>query len=136
MIIFIGHVEKSEDERFIKLIEELVEIYISKEKSIIVATISCKDEIDNQAIIALAKQVDKHGRRTLGVLTKPDTIEEGTHEAWLKIMRGETHKLALGYYVVKNPKPSELKKGITFDKARENEKRVNNIHYKSIIYVK
>ncbi|CAI2165758.1 22_t:CDS:2 [Funneliformis geosporum] len=114
-------VERDEDERFIRLIEELVELYISKEKSIIVATISCKDEIDNQAIIRLAKKADKLGTRTLGVLTKPDTIEEGTHEPWLKIMRGEAHKLALGYYIVRNPKPSELKNGITFKVARQNE---------------
>ncbi|CAG8799284.1 30258_t:CDS:2, partial [Racocetra persica] len=40
----------SEDEKFIALIEELVKEYIEKEKSIIVATISCKDDIDNQAI--------------------------------------------------------------------------------------
>ncbi|CAB4416615.1 unnamed protein product [Rhizophagus irregularis] len=118
----IRHVEKVEDERFIRLIEELVENYISKEKSIIVATISCKDEIDNQAIITLAKKADKQGLRTLGVLTKPDTIEEGTHDTWMKIMRGDAHRLALGYYVVRNPKPKELKEGITFKEARKNEK--------------
>ncbi|PKK67265.1 hypothetical protein RhiirC2_752015 [Rhizophagus irregularis] len=118
----IRHVEKVEDENFIRLIEELVENYISKEKSIIVATISCKDEIDNQAIITLAKKADKQGLRTLGVLTKPDTIEEGTHDTWMKIMRGDAHRLALGYYVVRNPKPKELKEGITFKEARKNEK--------------
>ena len=105
----------------------MVENYISKEKSIIVATISCKDEIDNQAIITLAKKADKQGLRTLGVLTKPDTIEEGTHDSWIKIMRGEAHKLSLGYYVVRNPKPRELKEGITFEKARKNEKKVSNM---------
>ncbi|CAG8835060.1 11012_t:CDS:2, partial [Gigaspora margarita] len=31
-------------------------------------------------------------------LTKPDTIEEGTHDKWLKIMRNETHRLDLDYY--------------------------------------
>ncbi|RIA95861.1 P-loop containing nucleoside triphosphate hydrolase protein [Glomus cerebriforme] len=119
----IRHVEKEEDRRFIRLIEELVENYISKEKSIIVATISCKDEIDNQAIVTLAKKADKQGLRTLGVLTKPDTIEEGTHHIWVKIMRGDAHNLALGYYVVRNPKPIELKDRITFDEARRNEKK-------------
>ncbi|RIA95863.1 P-loop containing nucleoside triphosphate hydrolase protein [Glomus cerebriforme] len=119
----IRHVENVEDERFIKLIEELVEDYISKEQSIVVATISCKDEIDNQAIVTLAKKADKQGLRTLGVLTKPDTIEEGTHDNWIKIVRGDAHSLALGYYVVRNPKPKELKDGITFDKARKNEMR-------------
>ena len=35
---------------------------------------SCKDDINNQAIVDLAREVDRDGRRTLGVLTKPDTI--------------------------------------------------------------
>lgn len=35
-----------------------------------------------QAIVDLARQkdIDQPGMRTLGVLTKPDTIEEGTHQ--------------------------------------------------------
>ncbi|CAG8842155.1 3767_t:CDS:2, partial [Racocetra persica] len=56
-------------------------------------------DIDNQAIVSLAKNADISGIRTLGVLTKPDTIEEGTHDKWLKIMRNEAHKLDLGYFV-------------------------------------
>jgi hypothetical protein len=104
----------------------LVKNYISKEKSIIVATISCKDEIDNQAIVTLAKKADQQGHRTIGVLTKPDTIEDGTHGTWMKIMRGDAHKLALGYYVVRNPQPKELKEKITFEQARQNELKVRN----------
>jgi hypothetical protein len=37
-------------------------------------TYSCKDDINNQAIMDLARDVDAEGKRTLGVLTKPDTI--------------------------------------------------------------
>ncbi|CAG8503439.1 7611_t:CDS:2 [Diversispora eburnea] len=95
----IHHTEKAEDRKFIDLIKELVKEYIKKEQSIIIATITCRDEIDNQAIVTLAKEADPAGRRTLGVLTKPDTIERGTHDIWLKILRGEAHKLSLGYYV-------------------------------------
>ncbi|RIB19650.1 P-loop containing nucleoside triphosphate hydrolase protein [Gigaspora rosea] len=77
--------------------------YIKDDKSIIIVTISCKDEIDNQAIITLAKESDPLGVRTLGVLSKPGMIEKGTHNIWLKIMGDEAHQLELGYYVVKNP---------------------------------
>ncbi|CAG8638734.1 12537_t:CDS:2, partial [Acaulospora morrowiae] len=99
----------------------LVNDYIKKEGSIIVATISCKDEIDNQEIVSLAKMVDPSGLRTLGVLTKPDMIEQNTHEPWLKIMKGEAHKLSLGYYVIKNPNKKRLMENITFEEAREEE---------------
>ncbi|KAG9296191.1 hypothetical protein G9A89_014783 [Geosiphon pyriformis] len=124
----IQHTERTEDEKFIGLIQDLIQKYIQNEKSIIIATISCKDEIDNQAIVTLAKKVDEKGVRTLGVLTKPDTIESGTHGAWLKIMRGEKHKLSLGYYVVKNPSQEDLMKHITFPKARKAEKAFFEMH--------
>ncbi|CAG8486125.1 18067_t:CDS:2 [Cetraspora pellucida] len=114
----IRHTEKAEDRRFIPLTEELVKEYIKNEKSIIIATISCKDEIDNQAIVTLAKEADPLGVRTLGVLTKPDMIEEGTHNSWLKIMRGEANPLELGYYVVKNPTKVQRIDNIRFEDAR------------------
>ncbi|CAG8649295.1 632_t:CDS:2, partial [Acaulospora colombiana] len=117
----IRHTEKIEDRKFVQMIEDLVNSYIKKEESIIVATISCKDEIDNQVMVTLAKTVDPLGSRTLGVLTKPDMIEAGTHEPWLKIMRGEAHKLSLGYYIVKNPNKMQLVEKITFEDARKEE---------------
>ncbi|CAG8492242.1 1611_t:CDS:2 [Diversispora eburnea] len=64
---------------------------------------------------------DPAGRRTLGVLTKPDTIEAETHDIWLKILRGESHKLSLGYYIVKNPSKIQLNNQITFEEARKDE---------------
>ncbi|CAG8781456.1 18669_t:CDS:2, partial [Acaulospora morrowiae] len=76
----IHHTEKVEDEKFVKLIKDLAESYIKREASVIIATISCKDEIENQEIVSLARTVDPSGLRTLGVLTKPDMIEQGTHE--------------------------------------------------------
>jgi hypothetical protein len=42
-------------------------------------------------------------------------------------MRGDAHRLSLGYYVVRNPKPKELKEGITFKDARKTEKKVSKI---------
>ncbi|KAG9301962.1 hypothetical protein G9A89_021006 [Geosiphon pyriformis] len=119
----IRHVEHSQDEKFINLIQEVVEDYIQKEKSIIIATVTCRDEIENQAIVGMAKKVDKEGIRTLGVLTKPDTIEPGEDEIWGMIIRGEAHRLRLGYYVVKNPAKLELSKGITFEEARKSEEK-------------
>ncbi|CAG8613040.1 20135_t:CDS:2, partial [Racocetra fulgida] len=57
----IRHTEKAEDRKFINLIEELVKEYIKNDKSIIIATISCKDDIENQAIITHAKVADPMG---------------------------------------------------------------------------
>ncbi|CAG8461341.1 4208_t:CDS:2 [Dentiscutata heterogama] len=119
----IQHVDRAEDRKFIGLIEELVKDYIKNDKSIIIATITCKDEIENQPIVTYAKEADPGGIRTLGVLTKPDQIEEDTHDIWLKILRGDAYKLDLGYYIIKNPSKRQLNDGITFEEAREDENR-------------
>ncbi|CAG8691555.1 9646_t:CDS:2, partial [Scutellospora calospora] len=116
----IQHVDGA-DRKFIGLIEELVRGYIKNDKSIIIATITCKDEIENQPIVTYAKEADPGGIRTLGVLTKPDQIEEDTHDIWLRILRGEAYKLDLGYYIIKNPSKKQLNDGITFEEAREDE---------------
>ncbi|KAJ3159370.1 hypothetical protein HDU86_001688 [Geranomyces michiganensis] len=117
----IRSVDRREDAQYIELVQELVRFYISKERAIIVATITCKDEIDNQAVVHMAKEVDPHGMRTLGVLTKPDTIEAGTHDRWLQIMLGHQYALKLGYWMIKNPTKADLDKNITFEDARKME---------------
>jgi hypothetical protein len=40
-----------------------------------------------QAVIKMAREVDPQGLRTIGVLTKPDTIEAGTHQPWVKVLQ-------------------------------------------------
>ncbi|KAJ3034290.1 hypothetical protein HK097_004558 [Rhizophlyctis rosea] len=117
----IRSVDRKEDSGYIDVVQELVRHYIEKERAIIVATITCKDEMDNQAIVHMAKEVDPYGLRTLGVLTKPDTIEPGTHDRWLQVLLGQNWSLQLGYWVVKNPSKSELDKHITFEDARKRE---------------
>ncbi|KAJ3044369.1 hypothetical protein HDV00_002261 [Rhizophlyctis rosea] len=117
----IRSVDRKEDAQYIDVVQELVRHYISKDRAIIVATITCKDEMDNQAIVHMAKDVDPYGLRTLGVLTKPDTIEAGTHDRWLQILLGNQWALQLGYWVVKNPSKVDMDKGITFDDARKKE---------------
>ncbi|KAI8846380.1 P-loop containing nucleoside triphosphate hydrolase protein [Chytridium lagenaria] len=117
----IRSVDRKEDAQFIDIIQDLVKKYISNDRAIIVGTITCKDEIDNQAIVHMAKDVDPMGVRTIGVLTKPDTIESGTHDRWLQILLGQTYSLKLGYWMVKNPNKADLDRNISFDEARAKE---------------
>ncbi|KAJ3113830.1 hypothetical protein HDU96_002872 [Phlyctochytrium bullatum] len=117
----IRSVDRKEDASFIDLIQDLVRKYISNERAIIVGTITCKDEIDNQAIVHMAKEVDPMGIRTMGVLTKPDTIETGTHDRWLQILLGHSYTLKLGYWMIKNPNKADLDRKISFEEARTKE---------------
>lgn len=56
-----------------------------------------------QAIVQMARASDKDGLRTIGVLTKADTIEAGTHNNWLRVLQGQNYPLTLGYFCVVNP---------------------------------
>ncbi|CAG8771705.1 37107_t:CDS:2, partial [Gigaspora margarita] len=60
------HVDRAENRMFISIIEELVKNYINNDHSIIVAMITCKDEIENQPIVTYAKEADKRGICTSG----------------------------------------------------------------------
>ncbi|KAJ1541064.1 hypothetical protein HK405_010919, partial [Cladochytrium tenue] len=114
-------VDRLTDAAYIDVVLDLVRSYISNERAIIVAVLTCKDDLENQAILHLAREVDPDGARTIGVLTKPDTIESGTHDRWLSVMVGERYALKLGYWMVKNPSNLELVGRISFDDARARE---------------
>jgi hypothetical protein len=68
-----------------------------------------------QAIVEMARSVDSKGERTIGVLTKPDTIEAGTHDQWLPVLTGDKFSLSLGYYAVRNMSQEDLNKGMSLE---------------------
>lgn len=57
----------------------------------------------------------------LGVLTKPDKIELGDEDKWLKYIRAEDGE-AIDWYSVKNPNPQDVAAGVTWGEARRKEK--------------
>lgn len=63
----------------------------------------------------MAKDVDPDSSRTLGVLTKPDTIEYGCHANWLSVLRGDSFPLKLGYFMVRNSTQKELEDNVSHE---------------------
>ncbi|KAF8890586.1 hypothetical protein CPB85DRAFT_1332852 [Mucidula mucida] len=55
-------------------------------------------DIQNQSAALLAKEVDPQGLRTVGVLTKPDTLQPGEESDWLDILHDRKHRLHHGYF--------------------------------------
>ena len=65
--------------------------------------VPCNTDIATQTIIRFASEVDPDGKRTLGVLTKPDlAVETATQHAVAELIRGRRRDLQLGYCVVRN----------------------------------
>ena len=83
------------------------------------------DDIENQKAARLAKQVDPSGKRTIGVLTKPDTLTIGAVKAkenWLAVLEGRRDKTTHGYFCTRQPDDDERARGITSAEARAEEK--------------
>ncbi|KAH7143811.1 P-loop containing nucleoside triphosphate hydrolase protein [Dactylonectria macrodidyma] len=87
----------------INLVKDMVRKYINESRTIILAVVPCNGDIANQKILTLAKDADPEGKRTLGVLTKPDlAVENATKEQVIDLVLGRRRDLQLGYCVVKN----------------------------------
>lgn len=86
------------------LVHDLVDQYLRSPRSIILAVVSAKNDIGNQIILKRARTFDSKGQRTLGIITKPDTLTRGSknEEAFIALARNEDVSFALGWHVVKN----------------------------------
>ncbi|UPK93747.1 hypothetical protein LCI18_004682 [Fusarium solani-melongenae] len=87
----------------IDLVKNMVRKYINESRTIILAVVPCNGDIANQKILTYAKDADPEGKRTLGVLTKPDlAVEKATKNVVVDLVHGKRRDLQLGYCVVKN----------------------------------
>ncbi|KAI0250034.1 P-loop containing nucleoside triphosphate hydrolase protein [Lactifluus subvellereus] len=105
------------------LVQQLAEVYICKESCIILLTIACETDFENQSSHRLAARFDPHGSRTIGVLTKPDRIPPGEEDSWIRMIQGDGDRKEGGieFFSVKNPDSQDIKNGITYEQAREKE---------------
>ena len=120
----------------IQLVTNLVADYLKNPRSIILAVVSAKNDIGNQIILRRAREVDPQGLRTLGIITKPDTLSKGSkaEEAFLALAKNEDVVFRLGWHVVKN-----LDSGVTdsqptppFNREEQEASYFKNSNFKSL----
>lgn len=111
--------ETKEDERYIDLIIELCESYCKSKNTVIIACFCCNDDMENQAVHKLARDMDQRGDRTVGVLTKPDLIQEGNEELWFRVFQNKKYPLAKGYYVIRCRTQLEMEKEASAEDVEE-----------------
>jgi Dynamin central region/Dynamin family len=97
---------KSQSDTDKAAVYSLVESYIKNPRSIIMAVISAKNDKENQIVITFAETYDPNGDRTIGVITKPDTlpVNSPSEEQYYTLAQNKdaaTH-FALGWAVVRN----------------------------------
>ncbi|KAH8662949.1 P-loop containing nucleoside triphosphate hydrolase protein [Tricladium varicosporioides] len=94
----------------VRLSVELARQYIQNEEAIVLAVTPANNLIVNQKWFNLV--TEEHALdRTIGVITKTDTIQETDHEIFFSLLRnyvGSEHYLKLGWFAVRNRSTQEI----------------------------
>lgn len=93
-----------------KVVDELIDKYMRESKSIIMVVVAANNQLANQSVLSRAKLHDPQSKRMVGVITKPDLVDNSANERkYLDLCRGlETaHRLPLGWHVVRNSSEQE-----------------------------
>jgi hypothetical protein len=99
------HSDPSEQEKgSVEKVQAIVRSYLEGPNTIILAVMSAANDPEIQQVLEMIKEVDPEGKRTLGIITKPDRIEGGTkgEERFVRYANNKERKLELGWHVVKN----------------------------------
>lgn len=89
-----GDQPKDIEEQVVKMIRN----YIKNPNCIIIAVSKATDDSANSESLKLAREVDREGTRTIGVLTQVDLVDEGVNI--LKDYNTLSNKLLLGHTCV------------------------------------
>ncbi|KAM0134335.1 hypothetical protein ACHAO1_005730 [Botrytis cinerea] len=96
--------DAEDEENVEEVVSELVYSYMRRPRTIILAVVSALNDRALQAVLKQVKAVDPHGRRTMGLITKPDTLFEDSdsEKDFVKLALNEVTHLRLGWHVLRN----------------------------------
>ncbi|MBN3312014.1 MX protein, partial [Atractosteus spatula] len=103
-------------------IKGMIRRFIQKQETINLVVVPCTADIATTEALKMAKEVDPLGERTLGILTKPDLVDEGTEENIINIVHNIVIPLKKGYMIVKCRGQKDINEKQTLADAIEKEK--------------
>ncbi|KAL0208458.1 hypothetical protein P9112_011045 [Eukaryota sp. TZLM1-RC] len=109
-------------------IRNLVLHYIQKPNAIILAVSAANQDLANSDALQLARHVDPEGKRTLGVITKLDIMDQGTDA--LDILTGKVVQLRLGFVGVVNRSQADISTDKNISEALKDEAKFFQNHPK------
>ena len=97
-----GNKDQSSDDA--KVVKDMVLKYMKSPRSIILAVVSAKNDFANQQVTSLTRELDPNGNRTLGLITKPDTLHSGSEseQFFVNLASNNDVKFRLGWHVLRN----------------------------------
>jgi len=87
-------------------IREMILEYILEDNTIILAVTPANQDLANSDALKLAREVDKRGDRTIGVITKLDLMDKGTDA--LNVLQNKVLPLKKGYIGVVNRSQDDI----------------------------
>ncbi|KAF2166128.1 hypothetical protein M409DRAFT_23857 [Zasmidium cellare ATCC 36951] len=86
------------------MVRGMVREYMAKPRCIILAVVSAKSDFALQEVTSYSLELDPGGVRTLGLITKPDTLSKGSESevAYIAMAQNQDVVFRLGWHVLKN----------------------------------
>lgn len=100
----------------------------------ILAVSAANVDLANSDSLKLARSVDPHGKRTIGILTKLDLMDAGTNAA--DILTGRVYPLKLGFIGVVNRSQQDINIEKPMEDALESESEFFKNHpaYRNLVH--
>ncbi|KIE00606.1 Dynamin, GTPase domain protein, partial [Metarhizium majus ARSEF 297] len=94
-------IEEQTDED-VAAVHVMVTSYLQSPRTIILAVLQAGNNMANQPIIRIARKQDSLGYRTVGIITKPDLINEGAEAKIALVAKNQDSiKLKHGFFLLK-----------------------------------
>jgi len=111
-----------------KIIKNMIRVYIENPNSLILAISPANYDLANSDALKLAREADPDGDRTIGVITKVDTVDDD--DQLIECLNGKVYKLKHGYVGVKCRNQRETENGLDMKTALRNEANYFDNHPK------
>ena len=120
----------------VQKVDWLVRRYMQSPRSIILAVIAASSPIGNQVVLRRSKEHDPQSQRTLGIITKLDTLQDApdSQNEFIRLARNENgqYRYKLGWHILRNASTGEGKNK-DFDRDAAEARLFSNLPYKGRI---
>jgi dynamin 1-like protein len=110
-------------------IQAMLAKYASSERSIILAVVPARQDLEADMALHFVREHDIEGNRTIGVMTKIDLMNADTDvSSYITGNIPRALQLKYGYFLVKNRSTSQVKKGVTVHQGFDQERQFFSAH--------
>lgn len=100
---------------------DLIQSYVTQDRTIMLVIVPATQDVATVEALEWASRADPKGQRTIGVITKPDLIDDGAEREVAAVLSNRRKPLKLGYVMVKNRSQREVEQNVSAQEARRNE---------------